>query len=665
MYKELRPEQIDILVGTPAVNDEFSRKVKELDRRLQANGMSYRDWETLNDRQHDIFADNLFLDGECATSVDNYVMGAVDSCWCPDVIDDLHHHSPVLMREIEKQQDMLPDMKVKIGESLNNLNETIDLLLESVMVEAEPLEEPSEIPDVTKDKDNLASPQYLRFPPQIWKKEKTSSPSEAVEVYIAYAAERHKAFEKISWDDLRIVGAYKNDENLARRALSLGTKIGSAGSVTSARKYDNPLDVEVRGEAAATAGLMSTPKTDLLFQSSEFGEMKVSLKDAKEGSQVEAIEANAFPIVFNAAIEQFLEKTDNPMWSKLWGGAFDEMADILQKVLDDYRKGEEGGSVVNNYLRLKGGDPESADELKAFAFGSLTGSYIEQLQVLMLELFEDPLFRIEFIRQAMTGQYKFQEDNPAIANWLMKINLDNQTFGARKINDKLLSEQVESVTFNVRTGRAKAARQADEVAEKTATGKKWSLVERALEAISSALGTSSLDAVVSWLEDNYPTTTENKFWIYDKGEVAGINKFTYTFLKDVAAKLGKRMEKDPGSDPVEIYTDLWRKFISRSKVSGTEAKDDVMFAGRSGRFGLDSPKEKGRLPDTYGENMSRWETPMTEGMIEDAWNLISKPLKGLANLARRGFDKLLGALGVKAEVQIEEPEITLNDTFEE
>ena len=135
MYKELGPEQIDILVGSPAVNDEFSKKIRELDRRLQANGMSYRDWETLNDRQHDIFADNLFLDGECATSVDNYVMGAVDSCWCPDVIDDLHHHSPVLMREIEKQQEMLPDMKVKIGESLNNLNETLDLLLENVILQ--------------------------------------------------------------------------------------------------------------------------------------------------------------------------------------------------------------------------------------------------------------------------------------------------------------------------------------------------------------------------------------------------------------------------------------------------------------------------------------------------------------------------------------------------
>ena len=134
MYKELRPEQVDILVGSPAVNDEFSKKIRELDRRLQANGMSYRDWDILNDRQHDIFSNDMFLDGDCATSVKDYVMGAVDSCWCPDVVEDLEHHSPVLMREIEKQQDTLPDMTVKIGESLNNLNETIDLLLENIIL---------------------------------------------------------------------------------------------------------------------------------------------------------------------------------------------------------------------------------------------------------------------------------------------------------------------------------------------------------------------------------------------------------------------------------------------------------------------------------------------------------------------------------------------------
>ena len=130
----LQPEQVNVLVGSPGINDEFSRKVKELDRRLQLNGMAYREWETLNDRQHEVFTDNLFLDGECATDVDSYVKGAVSSCGCPDTEEELHHHSPVLMREIEKQQEMLPDMKVKIGESLDNLNGTIDLLLENIIL---------------------------------------------------------------------------------------------------------------------------------------------------------------------------------------------------------------------------------------------------------------------------------------------------------------------------------------------------------------------------------------------------------------------------------------------------------------------------------------------------------------------------------------------------
>ena len=115
-----------MLMGSGPIRDEFSQKVKELDRRLKMNGMNYQQWDTLNDRQHEIFTDNLFLDGECATSPEQYVRGAVESCGCPDTAEDLHHHSPVLMREIEKQQEMLPDMTVKISESLGFLNEMID-----------------------------------------------------------------------------------------------------------------------------------------------------------------------------------------------------------------------------------------------------------------------------------------------------------------------------------------------------------------------------------------------------------------------------------------------------------------------------------------------------------------------------------------------------------
>jgi|21_taG_2_1085346.scaffolds.fasta_scaffold01405_2 hypothetical protein len=126
MHKKMTPQQIDMLISTGAVRDEFAQKIKELNRRLKLNGMEYGQWETLNDRQHDIFTDNLFLNGDCASSPDNYVKGAVESCGCPDVVDDLHYHSPALMNAIEHQQELAPAMTVKIGESLGFLNEFID-----------------------------------------------------------------------------------------------------------------------------------------------------------------------------------------------------------------------------------------------------------------------------------------------------------------------------------------------------------------------------------------------------------------------------------------------------------------------------------------------------------------------------------------------------------
>ena len=128
----LKPQQVDLVIASGPVRDEFAQKVKELDRRLKMNGMDYRQWDTLTDHQHGIFTDNLFLDGECATSPEDYVRGAVSSCGCPDVVEDLHHHSPVLMREIEKQQEMAPNMTVKISEALQSLNEFIDFQVDKI-----------------------------------------------------------------------------------------------------------------------------------------------------------------------------------------------------------------------------------------------------------------------------------------------------------------------------------------------------------------------------------------------------------------------------------------------------------------------------------------------------------------------------------------------------
>ena len=136
MHGQLKSHQVDVIINSGAVRDEFAQKVKELNRRLKLNGMGYSEWDTLNDRQHEIFTDNLFLDGEGASSPENYVAGALESCGCPTTVEELHHHSPALMGEIEKQQEMLPDMTVRIGEGLSNLNETIDNILELMLVEA-------------------------------------------------------------------------------------------------------------------------------------------------------------------------------------------------------------------------------------------------------------------------------------------------------------------------------------------------------------------------------------------------------------------------------------------------------------------------------------------------------------------------------------------------
>ena len=133
---DLSQQAIDQILGNAAVGHEFGDKIKELDRRLSMNGMSYSGYDSLTDRQQEIFSQGLFLEPESAMDLREYVMSAVDSCWCPDVVEELHHHSPMLMREIEAEQEKLPDMTIRIGEGLSNLNETIDNILELLLVEA-------------------------------------------------------------------------------------------------------------------------------------------------------------------------------------------------------------------------------------------------------------------------------------------------------------------------------------------------------------------------------------------------------------------------------------------------------------------------------------------------------------------------------------------------
>ena len=123
------------LVSDPSVNDEYSQKISELDRRLKMNNLSYEHWDTLNDRQRETFVLDLFMDGDSASSIENYVENAYHNCDCPDVVDDLEQDSPALMARIQNAKAYVagqpaPARPVQF-ESL--LNEMIDnVLMEAV-----------------------------------------------------------------------------------------------------------------------------------------------------------------------------------------------------------------------------------------------------------------------------------------------------------------------------------------------------------------------------------------------------------------------------------------------------------------------------------------------------------------------------------------------------
>ena len=159
MHSPLPESAVHNIACRPAVHDEFGQKVNELDRRLKRNGMDYHSWDTLTDHQQEIFTQNLFLDPLGANGVDEYVQTAVHSCGCADVDEELYHHSPALMAAIDEEKAKLPLMKIKIGESLNNLNEFIDSVLYENM--NDPVENAIRLAEF-KLPSNLTSQGYLR-----------------------------------------------------------------------------------------------------------------------------------------------------------------------------------------------------------------------------------------------------------------------------------------------------------------------------------------------------------------------------------------------------------------------------------------------------------------------------------------------------------------------
>ena len=127
MKIDLGQKECDAIANTSEVHSEFANKVKELNRRLRMNGMDYSHWSTLNPRQQDVFSANLFLTPESANSVDLYVGEAADSCGCPDTEEDLYHHSPLLMKNIDAHRNPM-----SMGH-IQKTNEGLEYLIDKVI----------------------------------------------------------------------------------------------------------------------------------------------------------------------------------------------------------------------------------------------------------------------------------------------------------------------------------------------------------------------------------------------------------------------------------------------------------------------------------------------------------------------------------------------------
>lgn len=126
MPYKVTKEQAQAMAHKPDISGEYKEKIAELTRRLGANGFNYeRDWDTMAFTAQQAFIEGLFLDGLAATSVDDYVESAAQSCGCPDVVEDLHWHSPALMGEIEKVNQ--PAEARYISEGVAALNKMIEV----------------------------------------------------------------------------------------------------------------------------------------------------------------------------------------------------------------------------------------------------------------------------------------------------------------------------------------------------------------------------------------------------------------------------------------------------------------------------------------------------------------------------------------------------------
>ncbi len=432
-----------------------------------------------------------------------------------------------------------------------------------------------------------------------------ASPAEGQEELLLYGIRNHSKLrdKNISLNNefVDIIGDNKSMKKLSPEAIigtiKVGALLGAAG-LTDGTRFGSE-------KQKKQGGLNGTPKTDILI-----GDMKVSVKNADTGFQAEAVEPATFPIIFNKALENFRKKygKKKDYLEELDGN---NIVSTITNALEGYRLGKETGSTLNTFLGLKGAK-EQSDLVKDKAAMEdlrveLEGEVYNRLLDDMYNLFRDKDFKEEFVRQTLTGEYKFPKGSNAVASHILYFSPNRQAFEFRPIDDDYIKEVSEKLEWQIRTGRRKGAPQAGEEVYAKEDAKK--LLDK-IKTVAKALQMDPKDLSDKLISKGHSLANDKLV----------VNQFTYEFLRKMEA-LAKKAKQPEGFD--QFYDYALGEFKKGSNV--IEKDGALFFKGRAGTFRVDGKKVK----DLKGK--------LTEGWASDAFSKIKK-------VAKETIDKLKSML---------------------
>ena len=467
--------------------------------------------------------------------------------------------------------------------------------------------------------------------------------------------------------------------------IRIGVKIATAGGVSRAQIFGQSATDKAR------EGMNSTPKTDILIEG-----MQVSVKDYDAGFQAEAVEQDTFKPLFDFALGKFMSDfkgTEGKEYLDTLDG--DGVVEIFKGVLTDYRTNPEGhGQEINNLLGLKGAaeDSESTREddketIRKFVSEKTTIDAYNQLIDSMVSLFKDPDFKKEFVWQAVTGEYKFEDTDAgrakSVATHMLYFSPKQGGFSVKKLmNDdgsptKYLDEMAEKFTWQIRTGRRKAAPAESGVRYQGAgVARTQASIEKKLFKVAEYVNEMVDDVTVKGTTEMRSLINKHYNERYDSD--AGIfmdldprstdtDQHGYEFLRALATWVtSKTYTQGMGDNTWDTAQGFFDHMFGKWEGKEVVVKNDdgrLVFKGRSGRMATDVGAGKDDLDNQFSEAL------LEEGWMGDAWNkvkqLAADGIEKVQSWLGVAKSKLLDFLGFEIGTQvIEHPEVSLDNSFE-